>query len=403
MDPRKNPFTPGAGDQPPALVGRDALLEASSIAIDRTLNGLSTRSQILTGLRGVGKTVLLNAFSRQAENAGMIPCAIEAPPDGTFLSTLSRELQLVSAQLTRTGPVTATIERMKDLVQSFSVNVDATGSMSLGYSPKVPSHAQNLEVDLRQTFSAIGHAAHEANTGVHLAIDELQYCNGTELGALISATHRATQLQLPIIITAAGLPGIKAAAHKQRTYTERLFVFTDLGNLTRDEISQAICTPLARHNATIDDDAIDAIAKATQGYPYFVQEWAHDAWNAAPTPNITEAIIDDIRPMIEQRLDQTFYAARFDRLAPRERLYLTAMARLGPGPHATGVIAAALGKDSARVGSIRGSLEDKGIIFAPSFGETAFTAPGFDGFLLRSADATKPNASMRPAPKRAGI
>ena len=386
MNRRENPFTPGAGYQPPALVGRDSILEDAHVAIDRTLSGRSARGQLLCGLRGVGKTVLLNAFAQHAERAGMLSIVIEATQDHRFLATLAQELTIASASLGKTNPLSEMATRMRALLKSFTLNVNTDGSLSVGYKASESVAAETLEVDLKHLLAALGHTAHEEQQGIFLAIDELQYLSSTELGALIAATHRVAQLHLPVYVCGAGLPNLLTLAGNAKTYAERLFDYPTLGSLSYQDIVLAIRTPVEHSGAAIDDDAIDAIAQATQGYPYFVQEWGSDAWNHAQGSSITKADVESVTPIVESRLDRSFYAVRYNRATPSERQYLGAMAQLGSGPHDTGVIASVLKKKSNAVGSIRASLIDKGMIYAPEYASTAFSAPGFDRFLLRVAD-----------------
>ena len=389
MDPRKNPYAPGAGTPPPALVGREALLDACTIAVDRIKNRLPAKGQMITGLRGVGKTVLLNRFFRIAERHGLESVLIEAPEDGEFLKTLAKELRRTLLKLESRGAVTDAIKRAIGALMNFSVTagVDQTGSLEFGIKPTGElgiADSGDTEIDLRDLFSALGEVAEEHGTAIFIAIDELQYLSRKELGALIGSAHRTTQRELPVLIMGAGLPNLPALAGEAKTYAERLFDFHEIGSLKKDDIFAAISKPANELGVEITDDALTEIVRVTEGYPYFVQEWAHDTWDAGTTSPLS---VDDVyraSDTVTERLDRSFFRVRFDRLTPKEQQYLRAMAELGPGPHGSGDIASVYGMSVNSAARVRDVLIEKGMLYSPGHGKTAFTVPLFDRFLKRA-------------------
>lgn len=392
MDPAQNPYAPGAGSPPPALVGREPLLRDCQIAVARTKRGLPAKGQMITGLRGVGKTVLLNRFYRAAEAEGLHAVLIEAPEDGSFLNKLARELRQALLQFERQGPVTDTIKRAIGALKNFSITagVDQTGSLEFGIKPAVQqgtADSGDPEMDLRDLLSAIGEAARERGSGLLIAVDELQYLSLGELGALIGATHRTTQHALPILVMGAGLPNLPALAGEAKTYAERLFDFHEIGSLSFDDVATAVRRPATELGVNVTDEAIAEIARVTEGYPYFVQEWAHDTWNVGTKSPLTLKDVHRASALVMERLDRSFFRVRIDRLTPRERQYLRGMAQLGPGPHASGDVAAELGSAVSSVARARDVLIEKGMLYSPAHGKTAFTVPLFDQFLRRAIPA----------------
>jgi hypothetical protein len=383
MDPLLNPFAPGAGAAPPELVGRQSLLEDAGIAIERLRRQLHAKGLLITGLRGVGKTVVLYRIRNFAEDADCPTVFTEATEDGSFLKKLALELQPTLKRFQRGSP-SALVKKALNLFKSFSVGVGLDGNLTFGVDidPDLGSaDTGDVEVDLRRLFVALGEVAKERDSAFVIGIDELQYLSREELSAVIAATQAAHGRSLPVAVFGAGLPNLPALAAEAKTYAERLFDFPAIGSLTNEEVRQAVEDPAARLDVTFEDGAADEIARVTEGYPYFVQEWAHDAWNAATGNAIT---LEDVRAAsqtVKQRLDRNFFRVRLDRLTPREVRYSLALAELGPGAHRTGDIAEQLGATPAALGSLRESLVRKGMIYSPNYGEAAFTAPLFDAFL----------------------
>jgi hypothetical protein len=390
MDPVRNPYSPGAGTPPPALVGRDGLIEAFRIAVQRAARGQPGQSLMPIGLRGVGKTVLLNRFVEVALELGAKAALIEAPENGNLAQLLAKEARRILLQLDRLGALSDAVKRGLRILKSFSITVNPDGSLSAGVDldPEVgKADSGILADDVTDLFIALGEAARDRKVALVLAIDEVQYLSGDELGALITAIHRTTQLQLPVILVGAGLPQLPALAGNAKSYAERLFTFPDIGPLSAAEARRAITEPAAAQGVVVDDPAVDAIIDHTKGYPYFLQEWAYESWNQATGDHITVADVESAAGRINEKLDQNFFRVRFDRLTPSEKKYLRAMADLGPGPHRSGDIARRYGAKVESVAPLRGGLIRKGMVYSPSHGDTAFTVPLFDDFLRRAIPA----------------
>ncbi len=386
MDPVRNPFSPGAGTPPPALVGRDALINAFRIAVQRAAQGRPGQSPMPIGLRGVGKTVLLNRFIEEARALGAQTVLIEAPEDGNLRQLLAKEARRVLLQLDRAGAVSTAVKRALRVFKSFSITLNPDGSLSAGVDldPELGTADSGvLADDVTDLLVALGEAAKDRATSLVIAIDELQYLGVEELSALITAIHRTTQLQLPVVLVGAGLPQLPALAGNAKSYAERLFTFPELGPLEREEARLAVTRPAEEAGVTVEPAAVEAILDHTHGYPYFLQEWAHEAWNLAAGNIIGPEDVERAVPIVNEKLDTNFFRVRFDRLTPTEKKYLRAMAELGPGPHRSGEIAREYGAKVESVGPMRGALIKKGMIYSPSHGDTAFTVPLFDEFLKR--------------------
>lgn len=402
MDRVRNPYAPGAGTPPPELAGRDALLETVRIALERVRLGLPTKSTLMVGLRGVGKTVLLDRMREGAEAAGLRTVRIEAPEHRSLPSLLAPQLRQTLLRLSRD-------ERAKDLsvralrglagfARALKVKFHDI-EVGLDYEPE-PGLADNgdLEQDLQTLFELVGAAASKAETASVLCIDELQYVREEELAALITALHRAAQRRLPIVLLGAGLPQLRGQMGRAKSYAERLFDFPEIGPLTPPEARNAIAKPAAELGVAFNEDALERIVAQTQGYPYFLQEWGKQTWDAAAASPITREDVERATATAIAALDESFFRVRFDRLAPTEKRYLRAMAALGPGPHRSGDIAEALGRKVTSLGPTRSQLIAKGMIWSPSHGDTAFTVPLFDAFMRR----IMPEADWRPGARGPG-
>lgn len=390
MDPFENPFRPGAGTPPPALVGRDELIDKYSVALRRTLVGRPGKSIMPIGLRGVGKTVLLNRFHKMAQDEGLTVGFIEAPESGDFKRLLATRLRSTLLELDE-GPVSRAVKRALGTLKSFTYNLPDGGAISLNVDAITGSADSGvLAEDTTDLLVAIGEAAKDRGTGLLLAIDEVQYLAAEELGALISAIHRTVQLSLPVILVGAGLPQLPGLAGNAKSYAERLFDFPHVGSLDDPDARAVLVLPAEAQGVTFTDEALDMLLDLTQGYPYFLQEWGYHVWNASPKSPIT---LDDVRlaaPDVQRQLDRNFFLVRMDRLTPAEKHYLGAMAELGAGPHRSGDIAAQLGVKVESVAPRRSALIQKGMVYSPAHGDTAFTVPMFDDFLRRS---TRPDQS----------
>lgn len=386
MDPRRNPFAPGAGTPPPELAGRSGLIEDAAIAIDRIRHGRSARSLIFYGLRGVGKTVLLTTIRNRAEAEGVVVVAMEAPENRSLPAMLVPALRASLLKLDRMKQAGQAIKRaLRALAGFIKPRVKYEGfEIAIDLEPE-PGLADSgdLETDLADLIRATGEAAKEHRTAIVLAIDELQYVPEEELAALISALHRASQLQLPITLVGAGLPQLLGQMGRAKSYAERLFAFVPLGALDCDAAFDAIRIPLAHEESEITDAALASIFQETEGYPYFLQEWGKHSWDLADASPIDEGDVANASVAALAELDASFFRVRFDRLSPAEKRYLRAMAELGPGPHRSGNIADKLGLKVESVAPTRNSLIRKGMVYSPAHGDTAFTVPLFDAFMRR--------------------
>lgn len=386
MDAVRNPFAPGAGSKPPELAGRNAILEGAEIALQRVITGRHDRSQILLGLRGTGKTVLLNAIETLAQEHGHITSFIEAPETGHLADQLypkiHQALRKFSGFEAAKAAAHSGLRALRSFAGAFKINI---GDVAIAVDPE-PGMADsgNLEFDLVDVFQTLGRAALAAKRGWSLFIDELQYLEERELAALIVAIHRANQTGLPILFFGAGLPQIAALSGDAKSYAERLFNFPPIGALDTEAAAIAIRQPIEDEGECIEDAALAEIIRATQGYPYFLQEWGYQAWNVAAVSPITKTNIATASANALERLDAGFFRVRLDRLTPKERAYVVAMARLGPGPYRSGDVAEALGENIQSLGPRRAAIISKGMIYSPAHGDIAFTVPMFDDFLRRT-------------------
>lgn len=387
MDPRNNPYSPGAGQPPPELAGRDTIIERASIALDRIKNGKPSRSFILYGLRGVGKTVLLNKIRTDAEANSMFSVHIEAPEERSLPAILIPRLRSVLIKISRGQALKDKLAKAMKVLGGFASALkfkyeDIEVGLDLGTEPGT-ADSGDLEFDLADLLTAVGEAAAENNTAVIISIDELQYVPEDQLAALISAFHRVNQSQLPITMIAAGLPQLLGQMGKAKSYAERLFEFYAVDKLDPQSAKIALCKPAEKEQASYADTAIAEILQQTHGYPYFLQEWGKHSWDIATGPQISERDAKQATQAALAELDISFFRVRFDRLTPSEKKYMRAMAELGPGPHRSGDIADKLGKTVNNVAPTRSSLITKGMVFSPTHGDTAFTVPLFDGFMKR--------------------
>lgn len=387
MDELENPFRPGAGAPPPALVGRDDLLEQFRVTVGRAVRGRPGKSVMPIGLRGVGKTVLLNRYGEIAESEGLHVGYLEARDDGGFVRLLATRLRSILVQLERGGKTSRAVRRALGALRSFTLGFPDGSSISIAADAIVGvADSGELSEDLTDVLVAAGRAAADRDTGIALAIDEVQYLSAAELGALISAIHRTVQLDLPVVLVGAGLPQLPALTGDAKSYAERLFAFPRIGALGPREAREVLKLPVLEQGVKFRRDALDRLIELTHGYPYFLQEWGYEVWNVASRSPIA---IDDVgraTPRVQERLDENFFLVRFDRLTPAEKTYLRAMAELGPGPHRSGDIAGQLGVAVESVGPRRARLIHKGMIYSPAHGDTAFTVPLFDDFLRRTID-----------------
>jgi hypothetical protein len=394
MDAIKNPFSPGAGSPPPELVGRDPILEQARILLGRIKAKKPEKSMLLTGLRGVGKTVLLNEIERLAKKQEYRTIAIEAHEDKPLGILIAPYLRTLLYDLDRMAGVGDKVKRGLAVLRSFIGGLKVTMkdvTIGLDIDPeKGAADSGDLEIDLPNLIVAIGEAAENRKTAVAIFVDEVQYFSQKELAALIMAMHKVQQQQLPVTLVGAGLPILPGLAGESKSYAERLFSFPEVGALSESDAAKALQDPARESGASFDTAALDEVFRFTKGYPYFIQEWGYQSWNLAPSSRITVKIVRKATGEVIPRLDRNFFRVRFDRLTPSEKNFLRAMAGLGPGPQRTGDIAEALGVRVANLGPVRAKLIKKGMIYSPAYGDIAFTVPLFDEFMVRAIPEVKP-------------
>jgi len=387
MNPKTNPYAPGAGTVPPQLAGRDEIINKADIALDRCRNGLSARGLLLVGLRGVGKTVLLTKITQEAESKGFSVVSLETP-EGRSLPALI--IPALRSTLLRIDRMSATGKLAKKALRTLGGFLgamkikyeDVEFSLDLGQEIGT-ADSGDLEQDLTDLLLAVGAAAKEKKTAVVLAIDEIQYLPEEQFAALIMALHKCTQKQIPVILIGAGLPQLIAQAGEAKSYAERLFEYHEIGPLDNQAACKAIVVPAQNLNVEYEDKAVQYILDQTKGYPYFLQEWGKHCWQAATESPITLADALFATKTAISELDVSFFRVRFHRLTPTEKKYLRAMAELGPGIHRSGDISQFLKKEVQAVAPLRASLIKKGMIYSPSHGDNAFTVPLFDEFMKR--------------------
>ena len=386
VDPVGNPYSPGAGTPPPELAGRDKLREQVRVAIARIRRGNAAKSVLLVGLRGVGKTVLLDRMRLDAEQAGAHTIRIEVPENRSLPALLAPQLRKALLRLSSVESAKAMAVRgLRALAGFAKLKVKYSDiEVGLDFDPE-PGLADNgdLEGDLTTLFEEIGQAARTANTVVVLFVDEVQYINNDQFAALISALHRCAQGNLPLTLVGAGLPHVRALAGNAKSYAERLFDYPMIGPLSTLDAEAAIVKPALNEGVHYTPEAVARIVAETHGYPYFLQEWGKHGWAVAEQDPITLADVVAGSAEAIAELDESFFRVRFDRLTPKEKRYLRAMAELGAGPHRSGDIAAALNKPVSALSPVRQFLIVKGMIWSPSHGDTAFTVPLFDEFMKR--------------------
>lgn len=387
MDPIRNPYAPGAGTPPPELAGREEIREKIRIAIERIRLGKSSKSVLMVGLRGVGKTVLLDKIRIDAEAAGHFTLRAEAPEDRSLPGLLAPQLRQVLLKMSR-------LEKAKDVAvqglralagfaKALKVKFDDI-EVGVDFDPE-PGLADNgdLESDLQDLLETVGSAAKAAETSLVMFIDELQYVEEDQLGSLITALHRTAQKQLPLVLVGAGLPQLPGKMGKAKSYAERLFEFPFIGPLSEKDSRAAVLNPAKEEGVTFTDEALDHIYEQTRGYPYFLQEWGKSAWDQAEDSPITLTDCKHATEIATSALDASFFRVRFERLTPLEKRYLRAMAELGEGPHRSGDIAEKMGREVQSLAPTRSNLIAKGMVWSPSHGDTAFTVPLFDQFMKR--------------------
>jgi len=391
MDPVRNPYTPNAGARPPALAGRDDLTDQFALVLDRVAAGRTEKGYLVTGLRGVGKTVLLGEFETLARDRGAIVIAHEAPKEAGALMRrfpgLARKALLEMSPAARWGE---RARRAAGILRGFKATFDPDGRWSVTYDAADIEDVEGVgdtgdfTVDLPDVLEALGEAVAAHQRLIVFLIDEIQHLETRELSALVMAKHRINRRSLPIVIAGAGLPQLPGLTAEAQTYAERMFHWPRIGQLPPEDARLALLTPARRQGVDIDEDALAFIVDYTEGYPYFLQEYGRAIWDAAEASPITLRDALDTQPTVEAVLDQDFFAVRVAGLPDAEIRYLQSMAGLGPGEHSGAEVAAAMGKSASQVASAQGRLIGRGLVYRARRGEVAFTVPQFDRYVLRA-------------------
>jgi hypothetical protein len=389
MDPILNPFSPGAGSPPPELVGRDAVLDQAHVLLGRVALGRPEKSMLLTGLRGVGKTVLLNELARIATASNYRTIFIEAHENKPLAALLAPQLRKLLFDLNRIAGAGEKVRRGLAVLKGFVGKIKISlGEIELGLDID-PEHGTadsgDLEADLPELMTVVAEAAKDRNIAIAIFIDEVQYFSREELSSLIMTMHKMQQLGLPVVLIGAGLPILPGLAGDSKSYAERLFSFPDIGALSQQDTTRALQGPVQAVNVSFEEKAIEKIYALTRGYPYFLQEWGYQSWNKAVGPTITADVINSANEEVVKRLDENFFRVRFARLTPGERKFLRAMAEIGDsGTYRISDVADALGSDIGKLGPVRARIIKKGMIYSPSHGDIAFTVPLFSDFMRRA-------------------
>ncbi|MGI8679017.1 MAG: ATP-binding protein [Jatrophihabitans sp.] len=388
MDPIRNPYTPNAGAQPPAVLGRDVQLNTFDLLLRRMSAGRTEQSMIITGLRGVGKTVLLGQFRGKAQELGWVVVEREASKhdDEQFRRQMVSAIRTSLFEMCPKARWGDRLQRAAAVLKSFSISVDPSGTLTGGIDVDAAqgfADQQELQSDLTDLLVAVGEAAKDTNKGLVLLFDEVQFLSTTQLEALISALHKTIQRGLPITMVGAGLPQIAEMAGDAKSYSERLFKFPRIGNLDAQDARAALTEPAQAESADYSDEALGLALEVTGGYPYFLQELGYAVWGVAVGPIVTREDIVLAIPTYEAKLDESFFRVRLDRATEMERIYLRAMAQLGPDAQKAQDVAAVIRRKSTQMGPTRAQLINMGLLYTPEHGYAAFTVPHFDKFMLR--------------------
>ena len=401
MDPLRNPYTPNAGAQPPAILGRDDQLQTFALLLARMAAGRTEQSVIITGLRGVGKTVLLGSFRQEAlaRNWVVVENEVSKHVDEDFRRDMVSDFRTALFELSPKARWGDRLKRAASVLKSFSLQVDPSGSLTVGVdAAAIEGQADSgiLLRDLSDLFVAVGEAAREERRGVVLLYDEVQFLTQHQLGALIAALHKTVQRGLPVTMVGAGLPQIAELAGDAKSYAERLFKFPRIGGLGSQDARLALAEPATGEGAVFSPDALDRAVEVTEGYPYFIQVLGYAVWGVAEGPTVTAADVEAALPLYESKLDSSFFRVRLDRATELQRVYLRAMAELGPAPQKAADVAALMDRSSPQVAPTRAELIAMGLLYTPEHGYAAFTVPHFDQFMKRAV----PNLEVPPIRRR---
>lgn len=383
-----NPYSPGAGTPPPALTGREAQEEQFRVLLARLAAGRSEQSVVVSGLRGVGKTVLLGDFNRIASAEGWIaPDPLEIRPETEFRGAMARLTREALRGMSRKIRAQDKLERAVAVFKAFTIKLpEEYGGVEFGVdidAARGSADSGDLEYDLGALFQELGEVARANGTGVVFLIDEMQFLKKQDMEALSAAMHRVGQRLLPVGLAAAGLPQLPGLLVEAKSYAERLFAYPRLGKLADDAARAALREPAQQVGADYDDDALEHILAYTEGYPYFLQQYGKIVWDLADASPITSADARAAEPIVQEKLDDEFFHVRFEKATPAERTYMAAMASLGDGPQGSGTIADHMNRRVTSVSLTRGSLIKKGLIYAPDTGLADFTVPHFADFMRR--------------------
>jgi hypothetical protein len=393
MDPVRNPFAPGAGQRPPELAGRDKEVGAFEVVLERVARGRPERSLVLTGLRGVGKTVLLGELRSMAVRRGWGAGKVEARPDADLRRPLSAALHRAIRDLAVRHRAPDRVEAILGILKAFALRAAPDGAkLRDRWQPGIDVPAAqgradsgDIEIDLVELFTDVAELAQDVGTGVALLIDEMQDLKPDDISALCAACHELSQLGAPLVVVGAGLPHLPAVLSASKSYSERLFRYVRIDRLSREDADRAVLAPVEREDAGITDEALDALFDASGGYPYFIQAYGKAAWDAAPTDPISALDVSVAAPEADAELAVGFFGSRYERATPAEREYLRAMAELTDGKDAgvnTAQVADHLGRKPSSLSPARDSLIKKGLVYSAERGQIAFTVPHFGRFLL---------------------
>ena len=388
MDPIRNPYAPGAGQRPPELAGRDRELDQFDVVLERIAKNRPERSLVLTGLRGVGKTVLLNALRSQAIGRLWGTGKIEARPDQTLRRPVAAALHMALRELAPRHRDPERIEYVLSVVKAFALRDVPTAKNAPRWQPGIDVPAArgradsgDIEIDLTELFTDAASVGADLGVGIALFVDEMQDVPQADLSALCAACHELSQTGAPLIIVGAGLPHLPMLLSSSKSYSERLFRYHHIDRLDRGSADHALTAPAAREDVAFTPEALDALYDAADGYPYFIQAYGKVTWDTAPTNPITAEDVKVAAPDAEAELAVGFFGSRYERATPAEREYMRAMALLGDGPVATAEVATSLGRRPSSLSPARDSLIKKGLVYAAERGSVAFTVPHFGHFL----------------------
>ena len=397
MDPVRNPYAPGAGQRPPELAGRDTELSAFDVVLERIAHGRPERSLVLTGLRGVGKTVLLNQLRSAAISRGWGTGKIEARPEQSLRRPVSSALHMALRELGPRHRDQESMEEVLGVLKAFAQrqapdNAKVRDRWQPGIDvPAATGRADSgdMEIDLVELLSDAAGVAADIGSGIALFIDEMQDVQPDDVSAICAACHELSQQGAPLIVVGAGLPHLPAVLSASKSYSERLFRYLRIDRLDREAADRALLAPAEREDVEFELEALDALYQAADGYPYFVQAYGKVTWDIAASSPITAADVAMAAPVAEAELAVGFFGSRYDRATPAEREYMHAMAELGGtngAAVATSEVAVSLGRKPASLSPARDSLIKKGLVYSAERGQIAFTVPHFGRYLLRHPD-----------------